>query len=337
MSADLFGLLSLPAPLPDDGAAVTDPALDILLDFCMTVINADLGAAWGAVCAADPLPVAYVFAHDPDLEDFDTNKTPALYMWRADDNGRISHISQDLVVDEGGFNALWVPPPATFENRAARAGIRNGLKKSLTGAIGQGRHPAWIVAGDTYFQPEDYGSVLLHQLGFMKCRLGQTRAHKLIIANEDGRGDRAPFECIFFTIESQETLGKSGIPAVNATGYSALTSANHTIKLPTRNVTGLDEGATLDVLDPQFLMSVVSIDTATGPIAGGTDVEITGTQFIDGMTVAFGATQSLLVQFVDESTIIARAPGHAAGIVDITVTQAPGGVAKTLTSAFTYV
>ncbi len=337
MSDDTFGLLTLPAPAPTVAtASLTDPALDLILAFCKAVLNADLGDAWEARCKADPLPVVFTFPHDPDIEDFNSNELPALYMWRSDDAGTFSRISQDLVVDEGGFSALWVPPPATFENRQERAGIRNGLKKSLTAAFGQGRHPAWVVAGDTYHEPEDYGSVLLFHTKFMRLRFGACRAHKLVIQNDDGRGSRAPFECLFFTIQGQETLSKNGVPATNATGYSNLTAATGTVTLPERNDTGLDEGATLDVGDYQFEMTVVSTDVSEGPEAGGTDVEITGTQFIEDMIVTFGDVESALVQYVDESTIIARSPAGE-GTVDITVTQVTDGVSKTLTDAFTYV
>jgi hypothetical protein len=83
-------------------------------------------------------------------------------------------------------------------------------------------------------------------------------------------------------------------------------------------------------------MEVTSLTPATGPAAGGTDVTITGKQFLEEMTVLFDTTESTLVQYVDESTIIARSPAHAAGVVDVTVTQAVGGVAKTLAAAFTY-
>lgn len=332
--SDLFGLLEFPAPVPATDAALTDPALDLLLDFCKTVLNADLGDAWAAVAPADPLPVAFVFNHDPDLEDFNTNELPALYLWRADDIGSVARMSQDLVSDDAGFHGLWVPPPATYENRRARAGMMNGLRKSLKAAIGQGRHPAWVVAGDTYYQPEDYGSVLLHHTNFARARFGQTRAHKLVIADPDGQG-KTSFDCIFFTIETLETFTKDTSPAVAGAGYSDLAAAESTTTLPSAD--GLNDGNALTAGTAHVEMTVVSIDVATGPAAGGTTVTITGTQFIEGMSVAFGDVDSLLVEYVDESTITALSPEQSAGVVDITVTQATGGVSKTLTAAFTYV
>ena len=336
--SDTFGLLTLPAEEPETGAAVTDPALDMVLAFMQAVLNSDLGAAWATVCPADPLPVTYVFNHNPDLESFNANETPALYAWRADDGGGSVRYSQDFITDEGGFQCLWVPPPAEQEDRRAREAIRNGIKKSLKAALAQGRHPAWVLAGDTYYEPADYGSVLLYHAKLAKIRLGQFRAHELVIESED-KSFKQPFDCLLFTVDTLEFFTAD---PVGKAGFPALDHLQGDITLPKRNDTGLDEGATLDMFMPAQTMTfhvemeVTSLTPATGPAAGGTDVTITGKQFIEGMTVLFDEDESALVQYVDETTIIARSPAHAAGAVDVTVTQAVGGVAKTLAAAFTY-
>jgi hypothetical protein len=338
--ADLFGLLEFPAPAVAEGEACTDPALDLLLAFMKAALNADLGTAWESVCPADPLPVTYTFAHNPDLESFNGNETPALYVWRNDDNAAAAKFSQDYTADEAGFCGLWVPPPAPQESRRAREGIRNGIKKSLKQAFAIGRHTAWVVEDDTYFDAEDFGSVLLYHTRFAKLRLGPFKSHLLLIDGEgSGEKFKQPYDCLFFTIEALELF------VIDQTLHGApLNNLQGTVTLPERNDTGLDEGATLDVLVPgetegfNVTMTVLSVDVDEGPAAGGTDVTITGTQFIEDMQVFFGEEESLLVVFVDESTIIARSPAQAAALVDITVIQFdPGGVEKTLADAFTYV
>lgn len=334
---DLFGLMSLPAAVPAAGAAVSDPALDMVLAFMRAVLNADVGAAWATVCPGDPLPVAYVFNHNPDLESFNGNETPALYAWRSDDGGTGKY-SQDLTADESGFQCLWVPPPAEQEDRRKREAIRNGIKKSLKAALLQGRHPAWVLAGDTYYDPTDYGSVLLHHAKIAKIRLGAFRAHELVIESED-KSFKQVFDALFFGIETLEFF-KTDV--VGKPGFPALDHLETTTTAAKRNDTGLDEGADLDMVSPgqsitsNVEMSLTSLTPATGPAAGGTDVTITGSQLIEDMVVLFDEDESPLVQYVDETTIIARSPPHAAGVVPVTVTQAVGGVSKTLAASFTF-
>jgi hypothetical protein len=75
------------------------------------------------------------------------------------------------------------------------------------------------------------------------------------------------------------------------------------------------------------------IAPASGPVAGGTSVVITGTDFTNG-TVTFDGTSASCT--VDSDTqITCTSPAHAAGAVDVVVTT-PGGSA-TSTGGFTYI
>ena len=69
--------------------------------------------------------------------------------------------------------------------------------------------------------------------------------------------------------------------------------------------------------------------------AGGTPVTITGTGFITGATVTFGGDPATDVTFVSATSITCTTPAHAAGSVDVVVTNTdnqPG----TMTNGFTY-
>jgi hypothetical protein len=67
----------------------------------------------------------------------------------------------------------------------------------------------------------------------------------------------------------------------------------------------------------------------------GTWGTITGTQFQPGATVKIGST-ALWVTFQDSTTLrFANSGAHAAGSVDVTVTN-PGGLAATLARGYTY-
>ena len=63
---------------------------------------------------------------------------------------------------------------------------------------------------------------------------------------------------------------------------------------------------------------------ALGPVAGGTAVTITGTNFASGATVTFGGTAATSVIVTNSTTITATTPAHAAGAVAVTVTNSNG-------------
>lgn len=77
------------------------------------------------------------------------------------------------------------------------------------------------------------------------------------------------------------------------------------------------------------------ITPATGSQTGGTVVTITGTGFLAGATVKFGGTSATNVSVTSATSIQATAPAHAAGKVDVVVTNTDNQSA-TLTQAFTY-
>jgi len=81
---------------------------------------------------------------------------------------------------------------------------------------------------------------------------------------------------------------------------------------------------------------VSSLSPTSGSTAGGTAVTITGANFASGATVTFGGVAASGVSVANSSTITATTPAHAAGSVDVTVTN-PGSSSGTLNSGFTYV
>ena len=80
--------------------------------------------------------------------------------------------------------------------------------------------------------------------------------------------------------------------------------------------------------------SVTAISPSTGSTARPTPVTISGTGFLAGATVTVDAL-ALNVTVVNSTTITAIAPAHAAGAVDVVVTN-PSGSGGMLTAAFTY-
>ncbi|MBV9070741.1 MAG: IPT/TIG domain-containing protein [Acidobacteria bacterium] len=81
--------------------------------------------------------------------------------------------------------------------------------------------------------------------------------------------------------------------------------------------------------------TIASILPTSGSIAGGTVVTIAGTGFLTNATVKFGGVAATNVS-VTSTSITATAPAHAAGKVDVVVTNSDGQSA-TLPQSFTYV
>ena len=74
--------------------------------------------------------------------------------------------------------------------------------------------------------------------------------------------------------------------------------------------------------------TVTHIQPDEGPLAGGTEVTITGTNFTNSSTVSFGSTEASVVHVESATQITATAPLEGPGTVDVTVSN-PGRVTAT--------
>lgn len=84
-------------------------------------------------------------------------------------------------------------------------------------------------------------------------------------------------------------------------------------------------------------LAVLSLDPAKGPVAGGTEVTITGTLFADGATVTIDSIPATDVAVVNDTTITAVTPKNKHDYpVDVVVTN-PNGSSATLNNGFAYV
>ena len=80
--------------------------------------------------------------------------------------------------------------------------------------------------------------------------------------------------------------------------------------------------------------TISSIDPATGPVAGGTLIAITGTNLIGTSKVMIGGKEATNLTVVSSTKATVTTPAHAAGAVDIVLTTPAGSVAKA--NAYTY-
>ena len=117
------------------------------------------------------------------------------------------------------------------------------------------------------------------------------------------------------------------------------TACSSTAGVLPNNVFGwgsLDVKAAVDLALVRPILSGLS--PASGPSTGGTAVTILGANFPTGPTpptVSFGGIASSSVIVDSATSLVAQAPPHAAGTVDVTVTTA-GGASGTIGGAFTY-
>jgi len=87
---------------------------------------------------------------------------------------------------------------------------------------------------------------------------------------------------------------------------------------------------------PSIIPPIISqVSPNHGLASGGTPVTITGSGFQNGATVSFGGTASPSVTFNSSIQLTATTPAHAAGLVNVVVTNPDTGVG-TGTNAFTF-
>lgn len=84
--------------------------------------------------------------------------------------------------------------------------------------------------------------------------------------------------------------------------------------------------------------AVSSISPTTGSTLGGTSVTITGTDFINGASIAIGGVSVTGVSFVDSTSLTGTTGARSAGLVDVVVTNPdPASQTSTLSDGFTYI
>jgi hypothetical protein len=81
--------------------------------------------------------------------------------------------------------------------------------------------------------------------------------------------------------------------------------------------------------------TIASVTPASGPVSGGTQITISGTNYVSGATVWVGGTAATNVAFVSAAQLTARTPAGTAGARDVRVTN-PDGQSATRTGGFTY-
>ena len=126
------------------------------------------------------------------------------------------------------------------------------------------------------------------------------------------------------TVKSVTSTSLTAIVPAHAAGAVTVSVTNSTGQAAT-----LNNGYTYVAV-----LTIKSVSPTSGSRFGGTNVTITGTNFVSGATVTFGGNRAS-VQSLSATTIRVRTAAHATGTVSVTVTDLSGQSA-TLNNAYAY-
>jgi hypothetical protein len=126
----------------------------------------------------------------------------------------------------------------------------------------------------------------------------------------------------------------TNVVVVNSTTITATTPAGSAGAVTVTVTVSGQSGSLASGFTYVVAPTVSSVSPNSGSTAGGTAVTITGTNFVAGATVKFGATTATNVVVVNSTTITATTPAGSAGAVTVTVTVS--GQSGSLASGFTY-
>lgn len=195
------GAIDLPAPVAVAPDPAGDPALAALGEFLRAAIVASCTAAWQALGRPSEDAVKRLFFHDPAEVVLVTSHLPALYVWR--EAGEAEAVADDYFVTRDIVVALWVFPATTQEKERQRSPLANAVRKAALGALRLGRHPAWVVAGDTDPQAATAGSLFWSHV--KAWQLGRSRSRVEPMHVQVGEA-REVFQTVRFELEVSELL-----------------------------------------------------------------------------------------------------------------------------------
>lgn len=220
--ADLLGALPLPIAIPQSGPQILDPtkvrvvdqpAADPLLyylgTFIVAVANAKSGAAWSAISPANLAgPCQSLYFNDPNKLGLSTDDFPAMFLWEhgepADEWWADSwHIQKRTLV------LTWVLEPAETELQRRRLLLVWPTIRAIKAAVAEGRHPAWVVPGDSATLATTLGSPLWLRTGHMRLHSGEARQHDVQVEMVDPLppGEKPPvFEAFELTFNVAERV-----------------------------------------------------------------------------------------------------------------------------------
>jgi hypothetical protein len=103
------------------------------------------------------------------------------------------------------------------------------------------------------------------------------------------------------------------------------------------NTTGTSTNVVADNFTYDTTPAVTALSPTYGATGGGTTVTVTGTSFLTATGVTFGGSAGTSLTIVSDTSLTIRSPAHAAGVVDVLVTNTTGTSTNVVADNFTYV
>jgi hypothetical protein len=195
-----------------------------------------------------------------------------------------------------------------------------------------------VTSGQTYFLKRTPGGVWSHVStgsvdGPSQFANAGTNVYTLVSISDCTAGDVRGGDRLRITLTAGAPFDPSDVHIVNfdSTDVEATFVSTTVLEVTTPphnagtiNPTLLRVQANLQDTLPSYTYAVLfpviySISPASGPLAGGTSVTITGTNFQAGATVRFNGTLATSIVVVNPTTITCVTPAHVPGPVDVTV------------------
>jgi hypothetical protein len=136
-----------------------------------------------------------------------------------------------------------------------------------------------------------------------------------------------------WTVTGGTLTGGNNTPSITFT--AGATAGTLTINLTVTTSAGCSDAKSANVTRVIPPVTVTSVSPNFGTVTGGTIVTVNGTGFAAGATLTFGGTAATNVVVVSAIKITAKTPVHAAGAVNVTVTNTDTSTG-TLTNGYTY-
>src|SRR3989442_224692 len=166
------------------------------------------------------------------------------------------------------------------------------------------------------------------------------------ISGLTGGGTAITITGTIFAAAATVTVGgtaATGVAVVSATQINATTPA-HAAGVADVIVTVGGQASVTSPADqftyvapPPPAPTVTGVSPTSGPIAGGTAITITGTNFDASATVTVGGTPATSVSVVSATQINATTPAHVAGTFDVIVTVGGQSSATSAADQFMYI
>ncbi len=124
---------------------------------------------------------------------------------------------------------------------------------------------------------------------------------------------------------------------VNSSTSIAATSPAHAVGAVDVSVTtgsGTNSNTSADDFTYTLAPTISTVTPNTGPVAGGTEVEISGSSLTTVSAIKFGTTDASSFVVNSDASITATTPGYAAGLTNVTATS-PAGTSVPATFTFT--